>query len=128
MHSDPCFASGVAKYAEVQKQLSASRAEIIQQVREAVRQRRSARTVRELVKEEPAGVSVGVRMMQRVQAQREYEKKVAVSDAKDAVCDGCFAAKKEPLLARIDYHDGMLLRKLVGNTEVEEVNTAATRA
>lgn len=128
MHSDPCFASVVAKYAEVQKQLSASRAEIIRQVREAVRQRRSARTVRELVKEEPAGVSVGVRMMQRVQAQREYEKKVAVSDAKDAVCDGCFAAKKEPLLARIDYHDGMLLRKLVGDTEVEEVNTAATRA
>ena len=98
-------------------------------MREAVRQRRSARTVRELVKkEEPAGVSVGVRMMQRVQTQREYEKKVAVSDdAKDAVCDGCFAAK-EPLLARIDYHDGMLLRKLVGDTEVEEVNTAATRA
>ena len=130
MHSDPCFASVVAKYAEVQKQLSASRAEIIRQVREAVRQRRSARTVRELVKkEEPAGVSVGVRMMQRVQAQREYEKKVAVSDgAKDAVCDGCFAAKKEPLLARIDYHNGILLRKLVGDTEVEEVNTAATRA
>ena len=129
MHSDPCFASVVAKYAEVQKQLSASRAEIIQQVREAVRQRRNARTVRELVKKgELAGVSVGVRMMQRVQAQREYEKKVAVSDAKDAVCDGCFAAKKEPLLARIDYHDGILLRKLVGDTEVEEVNTAATRA
>ena len=44
------------------------------------------------------------------------------------MCDGCFAAKKEPLLARIDYHDGILLRKLVGDTEVEEVNTAATRA
>ena len=42
------------------------------------------------------------------------------------VCDGCFVTKK-PLLTRTDFHDGILLRKLVGDEEVMEVNTKSTR-
>ena len=126
MRAQPCFASLLAKYRPVKSELLVDRQEMIRNLRRAIAEKRKANDVRELMAKSQLLTSAHrQRLSQGVTGQKLMERMVVATDG--LICDGCFAAKKNPIMATVDYKDGVILRKFVGDREVREVNTESDR-
>lgn len=127
MQEIPCFSSVIRKYDLMSREVSASRRDRIEQIRNQIMKERKGKRRFVNVTSEEAESELNKRMTEKlVKYQREFKRVKHFSDH-SPVCDACFRGRLRTFAVTYSLPNHFKIRKWVGNVESREIFTDDNR-